>query len=114
MDRKIISYYLLCTAKLGRKRHIVSELVDSHARNVFTAAEMDIYFRKYGVAESQDYIPRESVVGGRARARTHAEYEPPAIDALVRDIQISGAYEQAKNNTAYARNADTEVAHLFV
>lgn len=107
MDRKIISYYLLCTAKLGRKRHIVSELVDSHARNVFTAAEMDIYFRKYGVAESQDYIPRESVVGGRAGAK----YEPPAIDALVRDIQITGAYEQAKNNAAYV---DTEVAHLFV
>ncbi len=57
---KIIQYYLLCTVRNGKKRHIINELPKDKINIVVTRKEMNLYFRQ----QDGYYVPKEVVVGG--------------------------------------------------
>lgn len=70
---KLTRYYLLCTIRMGSKAHVVDELIGraQPAHPIFTAKEMDLYFRK----QDGHYTAREIVIGGEDGDMT----TPPAL-----------------------------------
>ena len=55
----IRNYYLLCTTRLGTKKHIVNELPSKGFETLFTKKEILLFFRKVdGI-----YTARELIIG---------------------------------------------------
>lgn len=72
---KIKQYYLLCTTRLGAKKHIVSELNEKKITTIFTRKEINLYLRQ----QDGYYIAREVVVGGGDKSGNSISGETTAI-----------------------------------
>jgi len=60
MQDNIINYYLLCSVRLGTKRHMINELPPESIDVIFSKKEQELFLRKLdGV-----YIINETVIGG--------------------------------------------------
>lgn len=60
MSDSIIKYYLLCTVRLGGKRHMLNDLEPEQLTITLTKKELSLYLRKH----DGQYIINDTVVGG--------------------------------------------------
>ncbi|SIP85863.1 Hypothetical protein PACV_148 [Pacmanvirus A23] len=60
VKEEIVNYYLLCTVRNGKRKHIVSELPDKKLNVLFTGKEKTLFFRE----QNGELVARESVIGG--------------------------------------------------
>ncbi len=56
----LAKYYLLCTARVGEKRHIIDRIPDEQFMAIFTKKEKNLFFRQHDGL----WIARETIVGG--------------------------------------------------
>lgn len=62
-DEKIIKYYLLCTVRMGGKKHIVSDVLKKNQIVIISEHDMNIFFRK----QNNNLVAKDVVVGGTKR-----------------------------------------------
>jgi hypothetical protein len=60
VNEKITKYYLLCSVRMGMRKHIVNELPDKKINVIFTGKEISLYFRQ----QDGCYVAREIIIGG--------------------------------------------------
>lgn len=60
MSDSIVKYYLLCTVRLGGKRHMLNDLEPEQLTITLTKKELSLYLRKH----DGQYIINDTVVGG--------------------------------------------------
>lgn len=58
MEKEIIDYYHLCSTRLGKKQHVIS---DMNTDEIFSKKELELFFKK----KDNKYIANETIIGGK-------------------------------------------------
>lgn len=57
---EIVRYYLLCSIRLGERKHIINQIPDKKLNLVLTKKEITLFFRK----QDGVWVAAEDVIGG--------------------------------------------------
>lgn len=63
-NEKITKYYLLCSTRLGARKHIINELPDKKLNIILTKKEIDLFLRQ----QDGYYVAREVIIGGNEKS----------------------------------------------
>jgi len=57
----IKKYYLLCSAQIGERKHIINDISNENRDLLFSKKEISVFLRK----KDGLYVAREVIIGGR-------------------------------------------------